>query len=38
VRRYTEGTRTYLLKPTALSATKRAAVETSYRRPGALQT
>jgi pimeloyl-ACP methyl ester carboxylesterase len=38
VRSYTEGTRTYLLKPTALSATKRAAVETSYRRPGALQT
>ena len=38
VRRYTEGNRTYLLKPTPLSATKRAAVETSYRRPGALQT
>jgi len=37
VRSYTEGTRTYLLKPTALPAGKRAAVEMSYRRPGALQ-
>lgn len=36
VRAYTEGTRTYLLKPTPLPADKRAAVEVSYNRPGGM--